>query len=378
MSQKSVIGWSCLYCGLLGCISVGHWLVFPAGVTEDYRNVYHMISSTQGFLSGLIVISCFLFLPQKLGEQAPGKVFRWLAFLTPAGTSVSAWFRFAFRDEIMLAVSMGFWMILVLTLLAYCYPLLKNQRKATDRTRIFWFGCAFVFGATGTCLVSIYSTLQIVIVKEIPWILFLGRGYLLQGMPLAIFIAIILPVVHKFSNESHATTSLWPNILFLFILTISIPLEFWLSPRLGFALRAAVLLFVFGSPKTPGTPAGIENRLFWIIWLAMRIIPIGYVVALIDPELRESGLHVVLVTGITLGLLTYVLKNVQEHVQTQSHPLLLPGFLLALCMSVLLRAGADIDIERQIIFLNASAMSFVVGIILWVITVFSTLTGKKD
>ncbi len=377
MSQKSVIGWSCLYCGFLACVSVAHWLVTPSGVSGDYRNVYHMISGIQGFLSGLIIVSCFLFLPGKYGRRSPGKILWLAAFLTPVGTSAAAWFRFAVRDEIMLAISMVFWTILVCSLLAYCYPLLKTRYAASARTSIFWFCCALIFGGAGTCLVSTYSTINIVTVNDIPWILFLGRGYLLQGMFLSVFFAVVPAVVNKLSNNSDNQPLHVFNMLGALVLVLSIPVEFWISTRLGFALRVSALLLVFGNQKILKKPPRIENRLLLLIWLSIWTIPVGYMVPVIAPELRETGLHIVLITGITLGLLTIVLNSIQEHVRSRVHPIPLLGFLAAFIIAVIIRSCGELDTERQVLFLSISAFIFVFGIILWLVTVFDVLISKK-
>jgi hypothetical protein len=278
----------------------------------------------------------------------------------------------------MLAVSMVFWIILVLTVLVFCYPLIKSKQVASGRVALFWLTCALIFGVTGTCLVSLYSTIQIVLTKECHSLLFLGRGFLLQAMFLSGFIAVISSAVKNSSNITSFRPGIAVNSISLVLIILSFPCEFWVNDRLGFAVRAVAVLFTFGNRTALRKIPDEFSTIQWTIWLSAWMIPIGYLIPMFDPGLRGAGLHVVFICGFTLGFLSMVLNQIQKILDALVHPDVLKVFVITLFASTLLRYAAETGSTNQTFLLSISATVFTLGILLWLIAVFSALLPHRS
>lgn len=357
---------------MLACASVAHWLVVPETADSEYRNVYHMIASIQGFLTCLLVGFCFFLLPRFTVLSFP-KTWIWLVgLIAPVGTVLSAWLRFAAPDEIMLAVAMVFWGISVLALLLFVYPLLRTRK--TESNPVYWIlmGSALLFGCLGTALVSTYSTIQIVTLREIQSILLLGRGYLLQGMFLMVFLA-GLPSVSSLNkpgagvrHPDHPSVGFILTLVLLF--TVSIPIEIFISGRAGFGLRSALLVTAL-LRAMPSKTSGNASFLLSIIRLSAWSIPVGYAIPVLAPDLRNAGLHIVFMTGFVMGffaMIAFIGLALTPHLKSScDRPRSAGWFPLLLVLATLIRIAADMVPADQLLWLRHSTIVFIGGILAW-------------
>ncbi len=361
-------------CGLLACLSVSHWLSFPKAVDSDYRNVYHMISTIQGFLTCLVAACCFYFVPRLTGSHPLRFRFILIGFTAPVGTTISAWLRFEVPDEIMLAVSMIFWILLLVTLLLIYYPLLDSRNKTSVKLNKIWLFSAVVFGIIGMILVSTYSSIQIVQLREIRWLLFLGRGFLLQGMFLSGYLAVI-PIL--FSNKepknrtcnTRNTDNYGFHISAVLFLALSLPAEYWLSARIGFGLRALVVIILFCRMENLRRFPINRFMLYRVIWFSTWAIPLGYIIPMISNSMRDVGLHIVFITGFTIGFLAMILDGILEQYSETwlyyDRPRYIGTFSAVLVLSLIFRIIAEINTDTKIQCLSISAIIFITGVLLW-------------
>ena len=357
---------------MLACASVAHWLVVPETADSDYRNVYHMIASIQGFLTCLLAAFCFFLLPRFTVLSFP-KTWIWLVgFAAPVGTVLSAWLRFAAPDEIMLAVAMVFWGISVLALLIFVFPLLRTRKTESDPIYLILMGSALLFGCLGTVLVSTYSTIQIVTLREIQSILLLGRGYLLQGMFLMVFLAGLSFVfsLNKPGGEvrrpDHPTVGFILTLVLLF--TASIPIEIFVSSRTGFGLRSALLVTAL-LRTMPSKTSGNASFLLSTIRLSAWSIPVGYAIPVLAPGLRDAGLHIVFMTGFVMGffaMITCSLLALTPHLKPGcDRPRSAGWFPLLLILATLIRMAADMAPADQLLWLRHSTIVFIGAVLAW-------------
>ncbi len=357
----------------LAVLSVLPWLLYDFELLKAYRHVFHMISGIQGFLSCIVTAMGIWWLSRLSTENPVKKRSLELVFLTmPILTTISAWFRFIFPDEFLLAFSQFFWLILVtFWILFFSRQLIRFSNECYTACPV-WFCTGIFFGLGGSVLLSSYSS--IVVVKRIAVfeLLFLGRGFLLQGFFLCILIGSVPLIMWKtsFSRFQRKTyQSLLFHLFMAFAMGVSFFFELFISISLGFSTRALVVILVYFQLFSPFSGVRFSGFSARVGWLSLWLIPIGYLLGAVFPGLRSGSLHLVFIGGFTMVPLMTVLQF-REKKSAKSYPvavnrnliLVLTGLFMA---AMILRIFYEILIKFDLYLLGLSALFFIVAVALW-------------
>jgi uncharacterized protein involved in response to NO len=236
-----------------------------------------------------------------------------------------------------------------------------------------WVPVALLAGASGAGLLAIEAVMGPHLQPEL-WLL--GRGWLLQGFVTALVVGVggtMIPTLTRADpgpgaapgRRSGRPTHLAAAMAFL----ASFPVEVYLAPRVGLALRAlvagGVLVWAARLWRPPSVP-GLHRRL---IWLSAWLLPAGYVAAAADPALRSAALHVVFIGTFALMALSVSLHVALSH-GGRPEQLLGPspgawamGLLLLAAVAFRLLAGIDPAHLRP--WLGYAAGSFLLATFAW-------------
>jgi uncharacterized protein involved in response to NO len=180
-----------------------------------------------------------------------------------------------------------------------------------------WVPVAFLAGLGGAVLVAVAALLG---PHEEPQLWQLGRGLLLQGFVTALIVGVggtMMVTLTRGAPGPDAATGvrmgragqLGAALLFL----ASFPVEVYAGPRPGFTLRGIVaggVLVTAARLWRPPSVPGLHRRL---IWLAGWLLPLGYLVAAVDPELKSAALHVSFIGAFALMGLSVSLHVAISH-----------------------------------------------------------------
>lgn len=355
---------------------VVHWLLFAVGVTDRYRSVFHSTAQIQGFLTSIAVGFLYTFVPRRTGTAPPSRWEMAAGAAAPIAATVAAWLN---RQ----ALAQVLWAAGAAVVIGFVARRLHSPGGARGLPGVFaWVPLALLCGVAGAALVAAASALG---PHRVPEIWQLGRGLLLQGFPSALVVGVggtMLPVLTRgepipapVPRPRAARLAQAPAAL-LFL--ASFPLEVYLGPRPGLALRAVAaggaLVSAARLWRPPSVP-GLHRRL---IWIAAWLLPVGYAVAAADPARRSAALHVVFV-GFALMALSVSLHVALSH---GGHPERLAerpwqvwamGLLLLAALAFRLLAGIDpAHLER---WLGPSAACFLLGTVAWAWLVFPAIRG---
>lgn len=379
-----------LLSGILACASVIHWLVVAFAPDTAHRHVYHMISSVQAFLTCLLAAFSFIWLQKNADNRSHiTHLVRFiLAVLAAVGTAVTAWLRYAVPREIMLGVSEICWLILALIIAFSVFPRLHHLNKTNRLPDSFvWLPTALIFGIAGAVLVSTYSSILVVTGNKIWWLVFLGRGYLLQCMFLAVIIAVapvVLPQIleRKVTKINRLSMGKPFHIICALILVLSIPLELWVSYEAGMVVRALLTYLTIVHTCRLWTLPRHDSPLSWCIWGSAWLLPCGYAAAALSPTYRLVGLHIVFIGGFTMGPLSYALlwvidgeEDLRRYFDRGLTVGLFSGFII---LSLVLRSINAATVQVRIFSWGHSTMAYILGILVWIYLVSKALRmGNK-
>ncbi len=355
---------------------VVHWLLFAVGVTDRYRSVFHSTAQIQGFLTSVAVGFLYTFVPRRTGTAPPSRWEMAAGAAAPIAATIAAWLN---RQ----ALAQVLWAAGAAVVIGFVARRLRSPGGARGLPGVFaWVPLALLCGVAGAALVAAASALG---PHRAPEIWQLGRGLLLQGFPSALVVGVggtMLPVLTRgepipapVPRPRAARLAQGPAAL-LFL--ASFPLEVYLGPRPGLALRAfaagGALVWAARLWRPPSVP-GLHRRL---IWIAAWLLPVGYAVAAADPGRRSAALHVMFV-GFALMALSVSLHVALSH---GGHPELLGerpwqvwimGLLVLAALGFRLLAGIDpAHLER---WLGPSAACFLLGTVAWAWLVFPAIRG---
>jgi uncharacterized protein involved in response to NO len=236
-----------------------------------------------------------------------------------------------------------------------------------------WVVAALLAGIAGAVLVA---TAAILGPQDQPEVWQLGRGLLFQGFVSALVVGVggtLLPTLLR-GEPVPAPASVPPGELAtqavaVLLFLASFPLEVLVSPRLGFALRAAITGGVLGRAaqlwRTPSAP-GLHRR---FIWLSAWLLPIGYALAAAVPAARVAALHVVFIGCFALMALSVSLHVALSHGGNPERLARWPwqtwsmGTLLI--ASTVFRFMAGVDASHVTAWLGPAAASFLLATVAW-------------
>jgi uncharacterized protein involved in response to NO len=352
---------------LLSWAGVLHWLLFAVGATDAYRAVFHATAQIQGFMTSIAVGFLYTFVPRRTGTAPPARAAILAAAAAPVGATI-----LASLDRLALAELV--WLGGAAVVTVFVVRRLRSTAGARPVPSVFvWVPVALLSGMVGAVLVAAAVVLD---PHEEPAMWQLGRGLLLQGFLSALVIGVggtLLPTLLRgepapVSISATAGERLaQPVAASLFL--ASFPIEIYVAPWPGFALRAAVsggvLAYTARLWRRPSMP-GIHR---WFIWLSAWLLPSGYLVAAMYPPLRSAALHVVFIGSFGLMAMSVSLHVALSHgghperLARASWPTWAMGLLLL--AALVFRILAGVDAAHVTRWLGPAAASFLLGTIAW-------------
>ncbi len=351
----------------LAWAGVLHWLFYALGAVESYRSVFHAIAQIQGFMTCFAVGFLFTFIPRRTGTPPPSSLQLAAGILSPVLTVAAAWTGHW-------ALSQVFWLAGAAVVILFAVRRLAVPGVEQRLPAVFlWVPLALLAGAAGAVVVTIAAVAG---PREVPEAWQLGRGLVLQGLVTGLVVGVggtMLPTLTRgegpFAAPSHGGRAWLLQVAAALLFFASFPLEVFVSPRLGFALRAGASWVALAIParlwRPPAVP-GLHRRL---IWHAAWLVPAGYALVAVAPALRAAALHVVFIGGFALMALSVSLHVVLSH---GGRPELLsqrPWQVRAmgglLFSSFVFRLLAGLDSPRLQLWLGAASVCFLAATTAW-------------
>jgi uncharacterized protein involved in response to NO len=289
-----------------------------------------------------------------------------VAVAAPVFITTGAWFE-------MWAVSQIPWLLLMGVLIHFAVSRFRAPGAAPRVPNSFvWVVLALLMGAGGSVLAGVGAAMG----DELFWVHDVGRSIILQGMFTGLVLGVggmLLPVITRGAPPLGGPgPSLRAKGLHLvaglgFILSFFV--EALLSIRLGFALRAAIVLAVLLASaeiwRLPTVP-GLHRR---FIFLAAWLLPAGYACVAAFPEYPKAGLHVVFIGCFALLALSISIHVVLSHggvprlLEQRPWPVALMGALLLAALA--LRVLVNTDQAHVYRWLGLAASAFLCATLTW-------------
>lgn len=304
---------------LLGWAGVLHWLLHALGASDRYDAVFHATAQVQGFLTTMAFGFLLTFLPRRTGTAPPSIQALAVALAAPVLATILAW-----QGRVALAQVAWAGGIAVVALFVGRRVFAPGGARRVPGVFV-WVPVALLAGFAGAALVAVAAVLG---PREEPQLWQLGRGWLLQGFVTALVVGVGGTMMATLTRgapgpgPAGATAGRAGQAGAAALFLASFPVEVYLDPRTGLALRAlvagAVLVTAARLWRPPSLP-GLHRRL---IWLSGWLLPLGYAGAALDPELRSAALHVTFIGCFALMALSVSLHVAVSH---GGHPERLAG-----------------------------------------------------
>jgi len=344
-----------------------HWLLYAAGVSDEYRAVFHATAQIQGFLTCIAIGFLYTFIPRRTGTAPPSRLELVAGATAPVAATLAAWL-----DRI--AVAQVAWLAGVALVAAFVGRRVLSPGGRTRVPGVFvWVPVALLAGIAGAALVAIVA---VVGPREEPQLWQLGRGLLLQGFVTALVVGVggtMIPTLTRGETAPGTTPTALsrrgPQAIAAVAFLASFPVEVYLGPRPGFGLRALVaggVLVAVARLWRPPTLPGLHRRL---IWLSAWLLPAGYAVAAAEPELRSAALHVVFIGSFTVLALSVSLHVALSHggrpERLAGWPWPVGAMALLLAAAVTFRLLVGLDATHLKPWLACAALCFLLATAAW-------------
>jgi len=364
---------------LLAWAGVVHWLLLALGVIEQYRPIFHAFAQIEGFMTCFAVGFLFTFIPRRTGTAPPAAWQMAVAAAAPVCIVIAGWFE-------RWALSQAFWLALMAVLLQFAVSRFRAPAAALRVPDAFvWVVLGLVMGAGGPLLAGVGMGLG----ESTHWLHDLGSALVLQGMFTGLALGIgglMLPVLTRgeppLGQAPGSRTSRALHLLAGLLFIGSFFIEARASVRLGFALRAAVVLAVLcASPKIWRLPTapGLHRKL---IWLAAWLVPLGFASVAAFPSYPKAGLHVVFIGGFAMLALCIALHVVLSHggapklLGASPWPVALMGALLL--AALVLRVLFNVNPAHAYRWLGSAATCFLAATLVWGGYLLRSLRPRAD
>lgn len=360
----------------LAWAGVGHWLAYALGWFEDFRIIFHAMTQIEGFLTAFAVGFLFTMIPRRTETPPPATWQIVLAAIGPVGVVVSAWLA-------AWAWSLLFWLLVSGVVLGFLVRRLSAKRaKRRPPNAFVWLPTAYVMGITGGILIAVGAAKR----DPLWWLHEVGRGIVLQGVFVALIIgvgALALPLMTRAEKPADATDETKDRLermghyVAALALFGSFFVEDIVSVRSGLIVRAAVVFVVLLTtaeihrpPKRPGVNAKL-------MWLAMWMLPLGYLYGAIDHENYKVGLHIAFIGGFSLLVLAVSTHVALGHGGRMDRLTGRPpaSFVLGLSLiaAMIPRALMVYDRPNFFVWLGVAAGLFLTGTVAWLFLVADAL-----
>lgn len=352
----------------LGCAGVLHWLLHALGVLEDFRPVFHTTTQVQGFLTSFALGFLMTMIPRRTGSAPPSTTELGIALAMPPITVAFAWGQHVAAAQIS-------WLVLAAMVIAFAVRrFLSSTSKRRPPNAFVWIPLAFLFGISGSVALLAAPRLG----PRGDALELFGRGLLQQGMFLALVLGVgslALPLMTRGEAPADAEATgrdrliRTGNVFAAALLAASFWIGTQYSLRLGFLLRAAVVLAVLlGTARIWKAPReGAWNARS--IWLAAWVMPTGYLVAAAFPTVFRVGLHLTFLGGFSLLALAVSTQVVLGHGGRSDlmfgKPAAVAAIAILLLAAVAPRALMELDPQRYFLWMGVASFLFLSAVAAW-------------
>jgi uncharacterized protein involved in response to NO len=320
----------------------------------------------------------YTFVPRRTGTAPPSRAELVGAAAAPLAVTAAAWLE-------RWAIAQALWVSGAAVVAAFVVRRLRSARGARGVPGVFvWVPVALLSGIAGAALVAVAAVLD---PREQPEIWRLGRGLVLQGFMSALVIGVggtLLPTLLRGEPDPAGAATRGERLAqraaaLLFL--ASFPLEVYVGPRPGFALRAAVAGAVLAWEARLWRPPSVPGLHRWFIWIAAWLLPAGYVLAAARPALRSAVLHVVFIGSFALMALCVSLHVALSH-GGRPERLAQPrwetwGVGVLLLSAAVLRVMAGVDAAHLTSWLAPAAGSFLLATVAWASLVVPAILARR-
>ena len=362
---------------LLAWAGVLHWLLLATGVFEEYRSIFHAMTQIQGFMTCFAMGFLFTFIPRRTGLSPPAGWQLVVAVVAPIGVSVCAWLEQWLLTQV-------FWLVLVGVVVAFV--LRRFLRPAPGRyvpTHFIWVPVSFLVSVVAAVLTGVGMARE-----DLVWMHEVGRWVILQGLFTGLVLGVggmLLPMITRGVPPPAAPSPgdadrRAAHLLAAAMYVASFWMEAFVSPRLGFGVRAVVTLAVLVATAhihlRPVLP-GFHRRL---VWLAAWMLPLGNAVVAVLPQYRRAGLHIIFIGCFGLMALAVGLHVVLTHGNRQEalgrRPWQAVAMAVLLLIALAQRIMVDVDPEHVYLWLGGAAACFLAATLMWTALVWPALRGE--
>jgi uncharacterized protein involved in response to NO len=357
---------------LLAWAGVLHWLLLATGVIGEYRSIFHAFAQVEGFLTCFAVGFLFTLIPRRTQTAPPAAWQMIVALAAPVCIVVAAWFE-------KWALSQAPWLVLLAVVIQFA---VSRFRKPGAGLRVpdsfVWVVLALGMGVAGSVLAGVGAAMG----EETFWLHDVGRAMVLQGMFTGLVLGVggmLLPVITRGvpplggPPPSAAVKAMHLAAGLAFVATFFV--EQRLSVRLGFLLRAAIVLAVLllsAQIWRPPTVPGLHRR---FILLAAWLLPAGYACVAAFPQYPKAGLHVTFIGGFALLAFCISVHVVLSHggadALLKERPWQVAAIGALLLAALVLRALVNLDPAHVYPWMGAAAAAFLAATVAW-----AALVGK--
>jgi uncharacterized protein involved in response to NO len=362
---------------LLAWAGVLHWLLLAVGAIGEYRSIFHAFAQIEGFMTCFAVGFLFTLIPRRTATAPPAAWQMAIAVAAPIAITAGAWFE-------MWALSQLPWLLLMALLIQFAVSRFRAPGAAPRVPHSFvWVVLALLMGAGGSILAGVGAAMG----EESFWVHDVGRSVILQGMFTGLVLGVggmLLPVITRgappLGGPAPSARAKAVHLLAGIAFIGSFFLEALVSVRLGFGLRAAIVLTVLLASAEiwrPPTVPGLHRR---FIWLAAWLLPAGYAAVAAFPEYPKAGLHVVFIGCFALLALSISTHVVLSHggapqlLNQRPWPVALMGALLL--AALVLRALVNTDQAHVYRWLGLAAAAFLSATLVWAVFLVRSLRGS--
>ena len=362
---------------LLAWAGVLHWLLLATGVIQEYRSIFHAFAQIEGFMTCFAVGFLFTLIPRRTATAPPAAWQMAVAIAAPIAITAGAWF-----EE--WALSQVPWLVLMALLVQFAVSRFRAPGAAPRVPNSFvWVVLAFLMGSGGSILAGVGAALG----EERFWLHEAGRAIVLQGMFTGLVLGVggmLLPVITRgvppLGGAAPSARAKALHLLAGIAFMATFFVEALVSVRLGFALRAAIVLCVllvsaeiFRLPSVPGL-----HRRF--IWLAGWMLPAGYACVAAFPQYPKAGLHVTFIGCFALLALSISTHVVLSHggfpqlLEKRPWPVALMGLLLLIAL--VLRVLVNTDQAHVYRWLGGASAAFLSATAVWALFLLWSLRRR--
>lgn len=350
---------------VLGALGIGHWLLYVTGASDGYSCLAHGLAQFEGFLPAFALGFLLTALPRRTQSAAPSG---WLLAGAGVGVTVAALAALSEHEAV------GQLAFIAVVLAWIVFAARRFSSRAAGRrppANFVLLPLGLLLGLGGAALLLIATQWNTPV-----WTRGLGRLLVTQGMFSCLVVGVtglLVPLMAgapapadlDASPAARRRAAGWA-LLGLGILATAIAEQAGWA-RLAPLLRGGLVAWGLGwtAPQRLLARPGLNRRL---MWLALRLTPLGMALGGLFPDYRVPALHVTFIGG--FGLMAFA---VASHVtyghlglepQRDGAPAAVVLVAAGLVLALLARVTADWS-ESYFAHIGAAAVAWLFGTVGW-------------